>query len=652
MIVTEKTLTQLLKDRKKDELKVLLFNSMNINKIILKTTHFDNIEFLCLKNNNIKDITFTIYLNKLWYLDLRGNPVENFEMISYHNVFGYLGVTVDKYTIKNFLKLRKMHIGQFNMEYDLDLPTRKYFLANNPNITKFNNDFLYYTEKGNKDESFETGLHSPSPKKSSYIKNNTMFASSIFDLENTALIEQKGEKINSLRSFHETNFGEFKQLQYSYGLVNPNDTFRSDQKYLKLEKNKLVNFAKIYESFIMLKSDKSKIFSNSDKFDDTADVQFFDIESFKTSDYFPQLIVLTVLNLYILQVIRIELATSILKFFFKNLLKKKIKAETIKTLLNLDKDILLCFYYSLYEHFLTLYDQSKHKDKYKYKDIKTHLEMNKLVLLANLVKEFDTSKTIFCEKLCNEDRKLNINKLVKYFDNQLDIFFEVLTVLQFLSDFMIYHKLHNILLQYHTFEYRVFIEICFLFYNYLSSKNKQEVVFIDRDYRMHKFQILGNTLEYMKKQLLEKDLKSKIGLDNKQSTLGLFDEIALEKPKKVKAIDFTHYRLIPRGSKLPARKEYKSLVEREEQKPPIENIHEVFTTRLLADSRMDKDSVRINREILSRSSGRFGFKPLYMSHHSRNETTTASPRYRRKSKIKTLPMISKGVQSNELTPRV
>jgi hypothetical protein len=611
MQITEKSLVQVLKEKRTEDIKVLVLHRMSINKFTLRTNLFDNIEFVSLRGNAVKDISFLANLNKIWYLDIRNNPVENFEVISYHNVFGFLGCSVDKYSVKNLLKLRKLNIGHWVVDYELDPQAKKYLLYHNPNVTKFNNEFLYYHDR--KDEGGEILTTSPSKSKASYLKNNTMlFSSSIFDLENTNALEVKGEKINSLKSFYE-NFGtEMRNLHLSLSFLNKNpNNFQKDNKYLKLEKTKLINFAKIYESFFKISTDKTHCLDkgcfNIEELEKPEDVNNnpfnFDISMFKNNEYFPQMIILAVLSLYLLHIIKEDIAITVFKFLYKNLLKRKIQITALKKFLQLDKDILLCFYYYFYEHFVDLYDHSKGMDKFKYKDIKASLEMNKLVLLCNYLKENKTNEIIFNKNIPNEDRKFNINKhLVRYYYNQLEIFNDVLIIVQFISDFILYYKLDSILLQNHLFEYRVFMEIGFLFYNYLSVKNKEDVLFTDRDFRMHKFQTLGNTLEFVRKRMLDEDVKSKIGLDNKHCTISFFEEINLEKPKLVKSVDLTQYRLIPRGKKLEGvfkqtiKKEYKSVIENlEPSKPPIENIHEVFTTRLLMDGKCSSIGIELPR---------------------------------------------------------
>jgi hypothetical protein len=650
MQVTEKSLINALKEKKPEEIQVISLTTLNITKIYFRANLFTNIEFLNLQGNSIKDISFLKNLNKIYYLELRQNPIESFEMIYYHSIFGYLAITLDKYSVKNFLKLRKLTLGHLFIDYEMDAPMKKYFLSNNKDITKFNNEIIYNFSND------EITLYQPSPSKSkSFLnKNNTMFSLTIFEIDNFSLIEQKGEKLNALKNFYENYNNEIKSLQKMFLFVN-NTIDKNDQKYLKLEKSKLVNFAKINENFINLNQNRESILNNNtfNGIEEYEESSFnFDISIFKNNEYFPQLVLLSVLNLYILQIIKEDLTVSILKFLYKNLLKRKIQHFAIKNFLNLDRDVLICFYFYFYDHFVNLYEQNKGTDKLKYKDLKTNLEMKKLVLLCNSLKKFNTDETVFNRNLPNEDRKLNINKFIIRHFNNLGIFNEVLSVIQFLSDFIKFYQIDNLLLQNHTFEYRVFIEISFLFYNYLSNKGT-DFNFTDRNYRMHKFQILGNTLEYMRKKNFEEESKRKIGLDNKHSTISFFEEIKLEKPKAVKSTDFERYRLIPKGKNLGGifkqnvKKEYKSLIEEVDSKPVIDNIHEVFTTRLLLDKSLKDQSV--NESIHMR---RNSFRSIIMRENNpRSQLKHATSPVKRLKLIPTLPQV-KRIYSDAHSPKV
>lgn len=76
MIISEKILPTLLKGRNLDELHTIYLDNKNIMKVTLKSSVLDNIMFLSIRSNHIKEIEFVSNFRNLWYLDLRDNPVK------------------------------------------------------------------------------------------------------------------------------------------------------------------------------------------------------------------------------------------------------------------------------------------------------------------------------------------------------------------------------------------------------------------------------------------------------------------------------------------------------------------------------------------------------------------------------------------------
>ncbi len=77
MNITDTILEEVLENTKhKEEINILNFQSMNINKISINSINLENIEYLVLKNNQLRDISFISCFPNLWYLDLRGNYVK------------------------------------------------------------------------------------------------------------------------------------------------------------------------------------------------------------------------------------------------------------------------------------------------------------------------------------------------------------------------------------------------------------------------------------------------------------------------------------------------------------------------------------------------------------------------------------------------
>ena len=98
------------------------------------------------------------------YFDVRNNPVDKYEILNIKNVFGFLGLPVDKYCEKSLLQVKRLCVGMIAVK--LDETYKKYFLSNNPNIIIFNDELIYEFDKNIKKENI------------SFASNNNIFGRS------------------------------------------------------------------------------------------------------------------------------------------------------------------------------------------------------------------------------------------------------------------------------------------------------------------------------------------------------------------------------------------------------------------------------------------------------------------------------------------
>ncbi len=157
MIVTDKTLEQLTKEKKLEKLTTLYLHCNNIEILDLSEKSFSKLEFLSIQNNNVTNIDFVKNLPNLWYFDVRNNPLKNYESLNIKNVFGFLGLPVDKYCEKRLLQVKRLCVGMISVNLDQNL--KKYFLSNNPNILIYNNELIYEFDKTNKRENMSLGAN-------------------------------------------------------------------------------------------------------------------------------------------------------------------------------------------------------------------------------------------------------------------------------------------------------------------------------------------------------------------------------------------------------------------------------------------------------------------------------------------------------------
>ena len=78
MKINENSIKKTLKNRDQNVLTTAYFENDNIVKFSFSPFSLSNLQFLSLKRNNLKDISFIKFLPRLWYLDISLNPVSFF----------------------------------------------------------------------------------------------------------------------------------------------------------------------------------------------------------------------------------------------------------------------------------------------------------------------------------------------------------------------------------------------------------------------------------------------------------------------------------------------------------------------------------------------------------------------------------------------
>jgi hypothetical protein len=681
MIITEKNLISMMKDKEAEKISTLYLNNKNIGSISLKN-HFYRVEFLSLQNNSIKDISFLKNLPNLWYLDIRMNPIESYEVVNTINCFGYLGLSVEKYSEKKILSIKKINVGIMNLS--IDEYYKKGFMLSNQNIIKFNDEILYHHDKlsglaavassmmsqqrGHMQGAFARASIDASAFKSfsSFLGLNSSHGLKSMNSQNTVQSIKNNISDNNLTnspnyirrvSYANTIFSNDKAKNLSEffssfnnelsnlmsnpiilinNLNNP-DFFFENVSYLGEERKKLKLLAQIYESLLLLNRNENFVFrlsyndqvsggsgnfnsdfneknfkegenlnigqkNNHNTNENNANIHLFsdaNLFSIKTLNfsYFKiketpiQIIILTILILYILQITGKEFSLVLIKYIFKNFLHLNLHSLEIKAFLELETEYLLGVYFDVYDNFKESYSKvaqisekitpekqsgnsltnfnfnpsnknsmqkqsskidsttqiltsenlssnlevqgkiqenfnvnelypqptttSNTLDKLKYEEIFKCLEMNSLILKCNILnKTKSEASKIYSLKNDLEMRKVLINStLIKLLDDELKIFDEILNLIQYLNDFILFHKIDTVLLKDYTLQYRVFIEMKGLMFIHLNKKTKCNLIYntlTDRKYTDHKYKRLGNKLFFIKnpvgKEKQEKDL--------------------------------------------------------------------------------------------------------------------------------------------------
>ena len=141
----------------KEYIKGMILNKFNISSLKYTPLNpfmiecFNNLEYLSLKYNLIRNLHFIKYLPNLYYLDASNNPLEDIEIFNIKNVFGYLKLSLESFNERQILNINGLCCGILELYlYDESLMTM--FKNNNPFICLFNGKINYFYDKVLQDE--------------------------------------------------------------------------------------------------------------------------------------------------------------------------------------------------------------------------------------------------------------------------------------------------------------------------------------------------------------------------------------------------------------------------------------------------------------------------------------------------------------------
>ena len=132
--------------------KGIIYNNSSISKLIFNSKepriiyNFENIEYLSLTNNNLRNIDFIEYLPNIYYLDLFNNPIDDFSPLNIKNIFGYIRLSIDHFNENKVLQIKGLTTVIFDIELK-DTQLIKNIVYNNPNIIMINQNINYIIDK-------------------------------------------------------------------------------------------------------------------------------------------------------------------------------------------------------------------------------------------------------------------------------------------------------------------------------------------------------------------------------------------------------------------------------------------------------------------------------------------------------------------------
>ena len=468
------------KDKEEKEqnscINTLILNSANIYSFEIKNI-YNQIECLSLRDSFIKNIYFLLNLPNIYYLDLFGNPIENYKPLIKIGTFGFLCISPPlNYFEKQILSLKSLNIVILEAEIK-DKGIFNNFLMRNPNILVMNNtiidfgkkirtfytmiNFRYYIQnflmdkdddddKPTKDKN-EGGRNS-SQRKSSYMLNNRdLFLEKRLKARKKKVINKKClEIIKFYEEYNKNLFEIFKNNKTSF-----------DQDILCVEEKK--KFLMIYNTFNYIghffsqKSNYFKYNSKKNKYNENEDLSIIypniNIEMFTYLNFLQyKEFVLSVIILYLFSILSKGITYYLILLIFKktdyynyNSKNKNLVESDIKALLNIDKTFLFAFYYKLYD---VLFEATGKNvlNLNKLYDIQDRLKM---ILIADKINEILSHQENFINNYKINTDLSQKNKIITkdfiHFLFDIKIFHKIFNIIQFVNDFIIYNNLMTIL---------------------------------------------------------------------------------------------------------------------------------------------------------------------------------------------------------------
>ena len=494
-----------------------------MNKMILDTSKiyyfrinstYNHIEFLSLRNNFIKDISFIHNLPNLYYLDLYGNYLDNYKPLIKHGTFGFLSLSPPQnFFEKKILSLT--HLNVIILEIDItDKSIYNNLVAGNPNICIFNNlivDFSkkvrifntvvglrYYIQNLLSDNKSMKAI-----RRSTHNYNNIKSKSKDMSLSlRDVLLERKfkikykntkNPKCTEIVNF----FEEYNKVLYN--MYKAHKLKFNNEKLLNEERKKILMIYKTLKligkylspvsdtSFKFMKENKEimdkKMEYHSLKFPNIN----IDIFSFLEFIQYKELVLSTII-IYLLGVFSKDISKYLIllmfrktKYFHEYDKNKKMVEESIDSLFNLNKVYLFCFYYRIYDILFGGEERTITLDNLY--NVKHRLDM---ITITDKISEILTNQEHFMKNYYSNENVAQKNKIIiKEFIGflfHMKIFPAIFNICQFINDFLIFNKLYNQLENLFPNEIHFFSEIQGLLLTYYNKYNEVDESIADKNY--------------------------------------------------------------------------------------------------------------------------------------------------------------------------
>lgn len=466
-----------------------------------------NLEYLSLRYSFIKNIDFIIKMPNLFYLDLYQNPIETFSPFLISNSFGFLCFSPPpNYFEQKILSIEKLNII-FLLADIKDPSIKKTFLQKNPNIMVLNNEILdfeykiqlyngYQSQKNNDKDSQknEEEKDNFSFEKNSITSKVEIIYSNKFKVKSKEGCTNK--KILSIENFIK-EYNNKMLSQQKEGKININQ--------LKInleEKRKLITISECYLNLLELNNPNNEFYYKYIPIKEKIDSEIIN-SAFPSLKHYeinltifkkftiPSLkeFLLSILILYIFKILSKDISFELLKlillkshYYLENKERKDNLENDILNILNLEPNILICLYYKIYDILFGIFSNKR------LNDIQVKLQMNGI---TDKIMSLIQHQNEFIKLLKNNTDPLKQggiirNELILYL-NQNNIFNNILMIIQYVDDYIIYNNIQKKLALQNSKDLQFFMNI--KNYMYFSLDKRKENVQSMAEKKFNKIQM-------------------------------------------------------------------------------------------------------------------------------------------------------------------
>ena len=487
----------------------IIYNESDITNFIFNSTKpkiincFNNLQYLSLANNFLNNLNFLLKFPDLLYLDVNGNPLEDFDALNYKNIFLYLRLSAEKYNENKILNIMGLNCGIFEMEIK-DKNVLRLFKHNNKHICLFNNEVNYYVDKIKNEErriaakarrnkrrqSTESSNADPiiknaiknlnlnnkednSGQNESFIcterssednnlgfnsflpKPKVQLSSKLISENFKKIIQVKNESLIEIKNHFEELYNYKDKVKKKFlGCITSEDLI-NDDKYLDIEKKKLLIIYKVYKKIEQFndKISSGKFYCNNNFIIGnffTKNVKLYEFKQYikvMGVNIRFALIVLTTILFFTLNIISLKLTITIIHY----ILKKYYKYDEHKQLPDIkifNKMHLLCFYFDYLEDFKSKIKYADKTQNELYSKIIEILKMQKLIILSNVLQKKLEKNNENIKKNDSVDDNCKKNKVsnLLLFIKDIDLNYEIFLLIEFFCDFIIYEDIEQLVI--------------------------------------------------------------------------------------------------------------------------------------------------------------------------------------------------------------